>query len=109
MCQWIRVCFLAGCIRDKSALPSLHDCALVFQSKTRVEGLGTLDTPQRDLPFKQGFTIIICILFLHRALTYPNLIAVLVLFVGKGSCDSSKCFKTQKALINITAFYFWLG
>ena len=40
------MCFLEGCIRDKSALPSLHDCALVLQSKTRVEILGTLDTPQ---------------------------------------------------------------
>ena len=59
------------------------------------------------MAIKRGFTIIIRILFLHRALTYPNLIAVLVLFVGKGSCDSSKCFKTQKALMNIAAFYLW--
>ena len=55
MYQWIRVCFLAGCMRDKSALPSLHDCALVFQSKTRVETLGTLGAPQSCKSGSEGF------------------------------------------------------
>ena len=49
------MCFLAGCRRDNRALPSLHDWTLVFQCKTCVETLDTLDTPQSCKRGSEGF------------------------------------------------------